>query len=150
MTWRVAVKAGWAAERFCIFVLFEELLSFGTAERNCYRGKHARSHIDRQCLRCLAGWLPFRHDASRVGCLFHTGGVALHELLRSLKKLSDLNNGTATDVLWTDLKKQLTDALKQESDVDFIRPAILAVLRLCEALRTSPGRRQRRFLRSTS
>lgn len=57
----------------------------------------------------------------------------------SLKKLADLNDGTSTNVLWTDLNKQLTDALKQESDVDFISPAILAVLRLCGAAPTITG-----------
>ena len=36
----------------------------------------------------------------------------------SLKKLADLNDDTTTNVLWTDLNKQLTDAVKQESDVD--------------------------------
>ena len=57
----------------------------------------------------------------------------------SLKRLADLNDGTETNALWTDLNKQLTDALKQESDVDFIRPAILAVLRLCGATPTITG-----------
>ena len=48
--------------------------------------------------------------------------------------LADLNDGTTADLLWTDLNKQLTDALKQGSDVDFIRPSILVVLRLCGAI----------------
>lgn len=57
----------------------------------------------------------------------------------SLKKLANLNDGITTDVLWTELKKLLTDALKQESDVDFMRPALLAVLRLCGGTPTITG-----------
>ena len=49
----------------------------------------------------------------------------------SLKGLADRNGAVASDTLWTNLNKELGDALKQESDIDFIRPAMLAVIRLC-------------------
>ena len=49
----------------------------------------------------------------------------------ALQALADLHQGAATEMLWTGLNKELSDALKQEADVDFIRPAMLAVIRLC-------------------
>ena len=57
----------------------------------------------------------------------------------SLRTLANLSQTASTDTLWTDLNKQMSDALKQESDVDFIRPAILAVIRLCETPSTMTG-----------
>ena len=45
----------------------------------------------------------------------------------SLTALADLSQTALTDTLWVDLNKQMSDALKQESDVDFIRPAMLAI-----------------------
>ena len=57
----------------------------------------------------------------------------------SLKALADLSQTASIGTLWTDLNKQMSDALKQESDVDFIRPAILAAIRLCETSPTMTG-----------
>ncbi len=93
------------------------------------------SFIDRtQIGNAMAAW----PDTFPTGPLPHAlvvysllAGQHFMNFCASLQALADLHRTAATDLVWTDLNKQLTDALKQESDVDFIRPAMLAIIRLC-------------------
>jgi hypothetical protein len=59
-------------------------------------------------------------------------GQSFMNFCADLRALATELNGGSVGTTWEDLLQQITNAIRKDLDVDFIRPAALAIIRLCK------------------
>jgi hypothetical protein len=76
---------------------------------------------------------PIGLDSGRQNLILNslTAGQNFMNFCADLKALAQATSVTAVPQPWEDLLKQVTNATKRDANVDFARPAVLALIRLC-------------------
>jgi hypothetical protein len=72
-------------------------------------------------------------DTGRQALIIHslTAGQNFMNFCADLKSLAQATSPAAVPQPWEDLLQQVTNAIKRDADIDFARPATLALIRLC-------------------